>query len=42
MTEKEKMIKGMLYNANYNKELINERNICKDLCFKFNNTLHSN
>ena len=42
MTEKEKMIKGMLYNANYDKELLEERNKCKDLCFKYNNTLPSN
>lgn len=36
MTEKEKAAKGMLYDANYNQELINERNHCKELCFKHN------
>lgn len=33
MTEKEKMLKGELYNANYDKELIKERQNIKDLCF---------
>ena len=37
MTEKEKMLKGLLYNANYNKELLKERLKAKKLCFKFNN-----
>ena len=32
MTEKEKMLKGELYNANYDKE----RQNIKDLCFKYN------
>ena len=41
MTEKEKSTKGLLYNANYDKELIKERTICKDLCFKLNNILPS-
>lgn len=36
MTEKEKMLKGELYNANYDKELIKERQNVKDLCFKYN------
>lgn len=36
MTEKEKMLKGELYNANYDKELIKERQNIKDLCFKYN------
>ena len=26
----------MLYDANYDKELINERNKAKDLCFEYN------
>ena len=38
MTEKEKMLKGLLYDANYDKNLILERNRCKTLCSKFNNT----
>jgi len=37
MTEKEKMLKGYLYNANYDEELINERKKAKDLCFEYNN-----
>lgn len=36
MTEKEKMQKQMLYNANYDTELIKERKIAKDLCYEFN------
>ena len=38
MTEKEKMKKQMLYDANYDKQLIKEREYAKDLCFDFNNT----
>mgnify|MGYP004724520571 CR=1 FL=1 len=38
MTEKEKMQQGLLYNANYDTDLILERNKCKIICFKFNNT----
>ena len=38
MTEKEKMIKGELYNADYDPELIDERTQAKDLCFELNNT----
>lgn len=38
MTEKEKMKKQMLYDANYDKQLIKEREYSKDLCFDFNNT----
>ena len=41
MTEKEKMLNLELYNANYDEELINERNKCKDLCFDYNNLLPS-
>lgn len=36
-TEKEKMLKGELYDANYDKSLIKERIKCKKLCFKYNN-----
>lgn len=36
MTEKEKSAKGLLYDANYDKELIEERLTCQDLCFSFN------
>lgn len=41
MTEKEKMLAGLLYDANYDPALIEERKKAKDLCFEFNNTLPS-
>lgn len=37
MNEKEKMLEGLLYDANYDENLINERIRCKTLCSKFNN-----
>lgn len=37
-TEREKMLAGLLYDANYNPELLEERNVAKDLCFDFNQT----
>ena len=36
MTEKEKMLAGMIYDANYDKELLKERMVAKDLCFEYN------
>lgn len=36
MTEKEKMLKQMLYDANYDKELMQDRMDCKDLCHEYN------
>ena len=36
MTEKEKMQNQMLYDANYDPELIQERKDCKDLCYEYN------
>lgn len=36
MTEKEKMLKGLLYDANYDEALLRERDKAKDLCFEFN------
>ena len=36
MTEKEKMQKQMLYDANYDKELLQDRMDCKDLCYEYN------
>ena len=42
MTEKEKMLAGIIYDANYDKDLIAERAKCKDLCHEFNNLLPSN
>ena len=38
MTEKEKMYRGKLYNADNDEELISDRMNAKDLCFEFNNT----
>ena len=37
MTEKEKMLKGELYQS-FGKELTEERLRAKELCFDFNNT----
>ncbi len=36
MTEKEKMQAGILYDANYDSELIAERAACKELCHEYN------
>lgn len=36
MTELEKMQRGLLYDANYDPELLQARTRCKDLCFEFN------
>lgn len=36
MTEKEKAAKGLLYDANYDKQLLEERKICKEICYKYN------
>lgn len=37
MTEKEKMLSGRLYDANYDEDLELERIRCKSLCQKYNN-----
>ena len=42
MFEKEKMLAGKLYNANYDEELIKERMNVKDKCFEYNNKKPSN
>lgn len=42
MNEKEKMLNGFLYDANYDKTLIEERIKCKTLCSKFNNLPYEN
>lgn len=42
MTEKEKSQKGELYDANYDEELIQERNKCADLCYTYNQLHPSN
>lgn len=36
MTEQEKMRQGLLYDANYDEEIIEARTRCKDLCFTYN------
>ena len=36
MTEFEKREKGMLFDGNYNKEILEDLNRCKDICFEFN------
>ena len=36
MTEKEKMAAGLLYDANYDRELVEARTRCKDICHEFN------
>lgn len=36
MTEKEKMLSGMIYDANYDEALLKEREKAKDLCFEYN------
>lgn len=41
MTEKEKIQRQMLYDANYNETLLEERAKAKDLCYKFNQTCPS-
>lgn len=41
-SEKEKCRQGKLYDANYDKELIAERQICKDICHEYNHLLPSN
>ena len=38
MTEKEKMLAGQWYNANFDAKLIEERAAVKDLCLEFNST----
>ena len=41
MTEKDKMLAGEWYNANFDEALIKERMVVKDLCFQFNQTAPS-
>lgn len=36
MTEKEKMLIGEIYNANYDEELISERTNTQNLCYEYN------
>lgn len=37
MTEEEKMLAGELYDANYNKELLEKQKIAKNICLEYNN-----
>lgn len=41
MTEKEKCENGLLYDANFDPELINDRMVCKDLCLEYNQLKNS-
>lgn len=36
LTEKEKMLQGLPYDANYDRQLIEERLVCKELCRDYN------
>ena len=38
MIEKEKMLRGELYNSSSDKDLVEDRERAKDLCFELNNT----
>ncbi len=42
MSEKQKAYQEILFNANYDQELMKERYYAKDLCFKLNNIKPSN
>ena len=42
MNEKEKMLAGELYDANYNENLIKERYWVKDKCYEYNQLKPSN
>lgn len=41
MTEKEKMSKQLLYDANYDLDLLKERIYAKEMCYDFNGLRHS-
>lgn len=36
MTEREKMLAGLLYDANYNEDLLREQEVCQEQCFAYN------
>ena len=36
MTEKDKMLRQKMYDANYDNQLLEERRVAKDLCYDFN------
>ena len=35
-TEKQKMLEGLVYDANHDEELLRERTVCKQLCYEYN------
>ena len=39
MIEKEKMLAGLIYDANYDEDLLKERVKAKDLCFEYNHSI---
>lgn len=41
MTEKEKRDQGLLYDGNYDRELMDERIFCKEMCGEYNQTKYS-
>lgn len=41
MTEREKMLDSQWYDANYDKEIVEERRVAQDLCFQLNQTAPS-
>lgn len=41
MRELEKMLRGELYNANYDEEILKLRQKAQDLCYEFNQTMPS-
>lgn len=41
MTELEKMLRGELYNANYDEEILKLRQKAQDLCYEFNQIMPS-
>ncbi|EJX07091.1 galactoside O-acetyltransferase [gut metagenome] len=36
LSEKEKCLAGLLYDANYDPELLADRMKCKDICHRYN------
>ncbi|MGL4521569.1 MAG: sugar O-acetyltransferase [Bacilli bacterium] len=42
MTEKEKMLAGMLYDGNYDVNLLKEREECKEKCYRYNQLPYKN
>ena len=36
MTEKEKMVRQMMYDANYDEEILADRDAAKEMCYDYN------